>query len=49
MKHRKVSRGKNWNRDMSGRPMNRASTWSKKDQSAKVSRREWKNKGVHDA
>lgn len=49
MKHRKVSRGKNWNRDATGRPVHRASTWSKKKKCKESSRRNWREKGIHDA
>ena len=37
-----VRRGKNWNRDDTGRPTNRSSTWSKKSHDPKKDRRDSK-------
>ena len=43
---RKTRRGGNWNRDMNGRPVNRAKSWGeRKDKDPKKIRRDWK-KGV---
>jgi len=38
-KHR---RGKNWDKDSTGRPLFRPKTWGKKDKDPKKDRREWK-------
>jgi len=40
---KKTRRGKNWNRDETGRPMNRAKTWATKDRDPKRDRRNWRN------
>jgi len=37
-----VRRGKNWNRDQTGRPITRAKTWGTKDRDPKLDRRNWK-------
>ena len=39
-KHR---RGKNWDKDSTGRPLFRPKTWGKKDKDPKKDRREWKH------
>jgi hypothetical protein len=40
MKHKK---GKNWNRDETGRPVNRSNSWGERnDKDVKRCRREWK-------
>jgi len=36
------TRDKNWNRDDTGRPVTRSSTWGAKDRCPKKNRRDWR-------